>query len=116
MVELPEAPLFLGVFDIQARSVVLQFIPGFHVDTPITRWIVEAQEVEKSADYREVYQVHVQFNSLTHGMSCILTCILNVWEVKNKIKIIIYLLKQVRTRKMFVATMARKEWHVISIL
>ena len=49
----------LGVSNIRANSVLLQFIPGFDGKTSITLWIVEAQEVEESTDYTEIYQVCV---------------------------------------------------------
>ena len=47
----------LGVSNIQAHSVLLQFIPGFDGKTSITLWIVEAMEVEESTDYVEIYTV-----------------------------------------------------------
>ena len=47
----------LGVSNIQAHSVLLQFIPGFDGKTSITLWIVEAMEVEESTDYAEIYTV-----------------------------------------------------------
>lgn len=41
--ELPKPPEQLGVSDVQARSVVIQFFPGFDGKTSITNWVVEAQ-------------------------------------------------------------------------
>ena len=57
ILETPGAPMGLGVSNIQAHSVLLQFIPGFDGKTSITLWIVEAMEVEESTDYVEIYTV-----------------------------------------------------------
>ena len=55
--ETPGPPLSLGVSNIRAHSVLLQFIPGFDGKTSITLWIVEALEVEESTQYVEIYTV-----------------------------------------------------------
>ncbi|XP_061168000.1 protein sidekick-2-like [Saccostrea echinata] len=54
--ELPKPPEQLGVSDIQARSVVIQFFPGFDGKTSITNWVVEAQ-VGSSETWKEIYRV-----------------------------------------------------------
>lgn len=56
-VELPEAPVGLGVSNIQARSVFLQFQPGFDGRTSITLWIVEALVGQVGATYESIYEV-----------------------------------------------------------
>ena len=57
LVELPAAPFDLGVSNIEAHSVLLQFWPGFDGKTSITNWIVEALEGD-DAKYKEIYQVN----------------------------------------------------------
>ena len=54
--ELPKPPEQLGVSDIQARSVVIQFFPGFDGKTSITNWVVEAQ-VGGDTTWQEIYRV-----------------------------------------------------------
>lgn len=54
--ELPKPPEQLGVSDVQARSVVIQFFPGFDGKTSITNWVVEAQE-GGSENWQEIYRV-----------------------------------------------------------
>ncbi len=39
----PEPPRNLAITNIQSRSVLLQFVPGFNGFTSISKWIVEAQ-------------------------------------------------------------------------
>ena len=41
--EKPEAPRNLGITNIRATSVLLQFIPGFNGHTSISKWVVQAQ-------------------------------------------------------------------------
>ena len=53
----PTSPFSLGVSNIQARSVLLQFIQGSDGNSPITRWIVEALERDHATDYKEIYNV-----------------------------------------------------------
>ncbi|BFZ02837.1 hypothetical protein BsWGS_05876 [Bradybaena similaris] len=47
--ELPRPPTQLAVTNIEARSVLLQFVPGYDGKTSITLWIVEAQVVGDSS-------------------------------------------------------------------
>lgn len=52
--ELPTAPYNLGITNMQARSVLLQYLPGSSGKTSITLWIVEARE-GTSSTWREIY-------------------------------------------------------------
>ncbi|XP_071105902.1 protein sidekick-2-like isoform X1 [Haliotis cracherodii] len=52
--ELPTAPYNLGITNMQARSVLLQYLPGSTGKTSITLWIVEALE-GTSSTWREIY-------------------------------------------------------------
>jgi protein sidekick len=54
--ERPKPPEQLGVSDIQPRSVVIQFFPGYDGKTSITNWVVEAQ-VGGDETWREIYRV-----------------------------------------------------------
>ncbi|KAK3593323.1 hypothetical protein CHS0354_031382 [Potamilus streckersoni] len=54
--ELPQPPRDLAFSNIQARSVLVQFYPGYDGKTSITRWIVQALEGSDSA-WKEIYQV-----------------------------------------------------------
>lgn len=54
--ELPGAPSSLAVSNVQARSVSLQFVPGFDGKTIIRKWIVEAQ-VGTSTTWTLVFNV-----------------------------------------------------------
>lgn len=53
--ELPTSPYNLGVTNIEARSVLLQFLPGFDGKTSITNWIVECLE-GASTKWKKVYE------------------------------------------------------------
>ncbi|KAL4239205.1 Protein sidekick-2 [Mactra antiquata] len=58
--ERPTAPYNLGVSNIRARSVLLQFLPGFDGKTSITLWIVEALEGDGNTnddEYKVIYEV-----------------------------------------------------------
>ncbi|XP_067672270.1 protein sidekick-2-like isoform X1 [Haliotis asinina] len=52
--ELPTAPYNLGITNMQARSVLLQYLPGSNGKTSITLWIVEALE-GTSTTWKEIY-------------------------------------------------------------
>ncbi|KAH9515062.1 Protein sidekick-2 [Bulinus truncatus] len=54
--ELPGAPTRLAVTNIESRTALLQFFPGFDGHTLITLWIVQAQ-VENSADWVNIYNL-----------------------------------------------------------
>ncbi|KAL3875338.1 hypothetical protein ACJMK2_033296 [Sinanodonta woodiana] len=54
--ELPQPPRDLAFSNIQARSVLVQFYPGYDGKTSITRWIVQALEGSDTA-WKEIYQV-----------------------------------------------------------
>ena len=54
--ELPHPPYNLGFSNIGARTVLLQFFPGFDGKTSITRWIVLASEGD-GQDYNEIFSV-----------------------------------------------------------
>ncbi|XP_035824249.1 protein sidekick-2 isoform X2 [Aplysia californica] len=54
--ELPGPPTRLAVTNIEARSVLLQFIPGFDGKTIITLWIVQAQ-VNDDPEWTHVYNI-----------------------------------------------------------
>lgn len=56
LTELPGAPASLTVNNVQARTALLQFVPGFNGDTIITRWIVEGQ-VADSTLWTLIYNV-----------------------------------------------------------
>ena len=53
--ELPGAPTRLALSNHQARSVVLQFLPGDSGKTTILKWVVEAQ-VGSSAAWQRIYE------------------------------------------------------------
>ncbi|XP_070184420.1 protein sidekick-2-like [Littorina saxatilis] len=57
--ELPHPPYNLGYSNIGARTVLLQFFPGFDGKTSITQWIVHAREVdnEENDDYQQIYTI-----------------------------------------------------------
>lgn len=54
--ELPGPPKSLAVTNIEARSVLLQFIPGFDGKTTINLWIVEAQ-TENNSSWVRIYSI-----------------------------------------------------------
>ncbi|XP_013063679.2 protein sidekick-2-like [Biomphalaria glabrata] len=54
--ELPGPPRSLAVTNIEARTVLLQFFPGFDGHTLITLWIVQAQ-TDASADWVNIYNL-----------------------------------------------------------
>ncbi|CAL1541031.1 unnamed protein product [Lymnaea stagnalis] len=54
--ELPGPPKSLAVTNIEARSVLLQFIPGYDGKTTITLWIVEAQ-TENNSSWVRIYSI-----------------------------------------------------------
>ncbi|OWF40124.1 protein sidekick-like [Mizuhopecten yessoensis] len=54
--EQPTAPINLGVSNIEASSVLLQFIPGYDGKTSITTWIVQGQQNENTT-WGEVYRI-----------------------------------------------------------
>ncbi|WAQ96469.1 SDK-like protein [Mya arenaria] len=56
--EKPWAPSGLGVSNIEARSVLLQFWLGFDGRTSITLWIVEAQEGPDTDQYKVIAEIH----------------------------------------------------------
>ncbi|XP_053386774.1 protein sidekick-1-like isoform X2 [Mercenaria mercenaria] len=53
--ESPAPPFSLAVSHINARSVLLQFIPGFDGRSSITLWIVEALEVKSAIEWKIAY-------------------------------------------------------------
>ncbi|XP_053380573.1 protein sidekick-2-like [Mercenaria mercenaria] len=53
--ELPAPPYNLAVSNIGARSVLLQFLPGFDGKTSITLWIVEALEDMHATQWKTIY-------------------------------------------------------------
>ncbi|XP_069123043.1 protein sidekick-like [Argopecten irradians] len=54
--EQPTAPINLGVSNIEATSVLLQFIPGYDGKTSITTWIVQGQQNDNTT-WGEVYRI-----------------------------------------------------------
>ncbi|XP_048761303.2 protein sidekick-2-like isoform X2 [Ostrea edulis] len=68
--ERPKPPEQLGVSDVQPRSVVIQFFPGYDGKTSITNWVVEAQ-VGSDENWREIYRVSApEATSITvHNLS-----------------------------------------------
>ncbi|KAJ8305579.1 hypothetical protein KUTeg_016124 [Tegillarca granosa] len=54
--ELPKPPTNLGYSNVKARSVYIQFYPGFDGNTSITEWIVEGQ-VGDSLEWKEIYRL-----------------------------------------------------------
>ncbi|CAG5132926.1 unnamed protein product, partial [Candidula unifasciata] len=54
--ELPKPPTQLAVTNIEARSVLLQFVPGYDGKTSITLWIVEAQ-IDGSNSWSRIYNI-----------------------------------------------------------
>jgi protein sidekick len=61
---LPEPPTKLGVSNIQAFSVVLQFTPGFDGNSSITKWTIEAQK-GLGSNWEPVYEVRRMPNART---------------------------------------------------
>ena len=55
--ELPSPPYYLAVSNIDARSVLLQFSPGFDGKTSITLWIVEALEGMHATEWKTIFTV-----------------------------------------------------------
>ena len=53
---MPQPPYNLGFSNIGARTVLLQFFPGFDGKTSITLWIVLAKEAG-SDDYRQIFTI-----------------------------------------------------------
>ncbi|KAK7506394.1 hypothetical protein BaRGS_00002506 [Batillaria attramentaria] len=54
--KLPGPPHNLGISDIQDRTVLLQFFPGFDGKTSITNWIVLAKAAGQQ-NYSEIYSI-----------------------------------------------------------
>lgn len=52
----PDPPSHLALSNIQARTVLLQFEPGFSGHTSIARWIVQAQS-DPSSDWVQIHEV-----------------------------------------------------------
>lgn len=46
-VEMPGPPTNIAISNISPRSVTLQFKPGYDGKTSISRWLVEAQVLQK---------------------------------------------------------------------
>lgn len=56
--ERPGPPRYLGISNIQARTVVLQFDQGYNGRTSISNWIVEAKEEETAVGFwRKIYEI-----------------------------------------------------------
>ena len=51
----PGSPRNLAITNIQARSVLLQFVPGFSGHTSISKWVIEGQ-VNGNPEWEKVYE------------------------------------------------------------
>lgn len=54
--ELPSPPYNLGISNIAATSVLLQFFPGFDGKTSITLWIVQAKQAGQDT-FSEIFSI-----------------------------------------------------------
>ncbi len=51
----PEPPRNLAITNIQATSVLLQFVPGFNGYTSISKWVVQAQ-INEVEDWVDIFE------------------------------------------------------------
>ena len=61
--EIPESPRNLGITNIDASSVLLQFVPGFSGYTSISRWIVEGETSARAKRQADESNWHVIYET-----------------------------------------------------